>query len=770
LVFSRPRLIGSPTHLLFGDGTAIEVPALEPTAVQIAVTLSAGVQVSASAHAAQPTQASAVVTLPGVVTVLARAAVPVRLQALVRLEGGVAVSALAYAEPQAVQAPELTSRDLVFSQPPLTGSPTALVFGVEVAAPVPTTALDLVFSKPPLKGSPTALVFGEEGTAVEPEPVTLITADIYALLGSEVEVMALAAVPVRADAVVMLHSPVAVTAAAIYDNRVTPWLDSRAAAHHQTAVPDGVALNSAWALSAPQRQSPAQRWQTAQPAVGQADALFDAARTLRQRGEAAWQRAEPVDAQAAAAHQKAVPNTEALGVKHQVADTCAQQAASALQTGVFQALQHGDTWQWAQAKVRDLTGRSGASRRLRGVTQVSFPWQVAGHPKNGKSAWPLPQPEGPTVYPRDGHLLFECPPLTVAHLVFGPRACYLLPFFPGAVAVPVLRTYVTINSITLRRVDGDVAIPAYAFQMSLDVESWTWSWSASVPADALPLVQPASDGQPVEVEALVNGVPYRLYAEGVSSQRQFGQARIAVKGRGKAAMLDAPYAPSLNFGNTEPRTAQQLITDVLSVNGVGVGWAVDWRLTDWLVPGNTWTHQGAYISAVTAIAQAAGGYVQPHDTAQTLRILPRYPAAPWSWAGVTPDFELPSSVIAVEGIDWTRKADYNRVFVSGVTSGVLGQVTRAGTAGDSVAPMVTDTLITHADAARQRGLAILSDTGQQARVTLTLPVLAETGLIKPGQFVRYLDGGQSRLGLVRSTSLAWSRPKLRQTIAVETHA
>lgn len=337
------------------------------------------------------------------------------------------------------------------------------------------------------------------------------------------------------------------------------------------------------------------------------------------------------------------------------------------------------------------------------------------------------------------------------------------------VIVPVRRTYVTINNIALRRVDGDIAIPIYGFQMSLDEDSWTWFWSASMPADALALVQPGSDGRPVEVETMVNGMPYRLYAENVSRQRQFGQVRIAVKGRGKAAMLDAPYAPVLNFSSTQARTAQQLMTDVLSVNGVGIGWTVDWSLADWLVPGNTWTSQGTYISAVAAIAKAAGGYVQPHDTEQALRILPRYPAAPWAWADVTPDFELPSDVVAVEGIDWVRKADYNRVFVSGMANGVLGQVTRAGTAGDSVAPMVTDVLITHADAARQRGLAILSDTGNQAQVTLTLPVLAETGLIKPGKFVSYLDGSQARLGLVRSTSLAWSFPKLRQTIAVETH-
>ena len=56
-----------------------------------------------------------------------------------------------------------------------------------------------------------------------------------------------------------------------------------------------------------------------------------------------------------------------------------------------------------------------------------------------------------------------------------------------------------------------------------------------------------------------------------------------------------------------------------------------------------------------------------------------------------------------------------------------------------------------------------------ATLAPVVPVLAETGLIKPGKFVSYLDGSQARLGLVRSTSLAWSFPKLRQTIAVDTH-
>lgn len=54
----------------------------------------------------------------------------------------------------------------------------------------------------------------------------------------------------------------------------------------------------------------------------------------------------------------------------------------------------------------------------------------------------------------------------------------------------------------------------------------------------------------------------------------------------------------LSFGNTlQPRTAQQLMADVLTVNGVGIGWDVAWG--------------------------------------------PRYPVPSWQWASAVPDIELP---------------------------------------------------------------------------------------------------------------------------------
>jgi hypothetical protein len=135
---------------------------------------------------------------------------------------------------------------------------------------------------------------------------------------------------------------------------------------------------------------------------------------------------------------------------------------------------------------------------------------------------------------------------------------------------------------------------------------------------------------------------------------------------------------------------------------------------------------------------------------------------------------LPASIVSRESIAWREKPSYNRVFVSGQEQGVLGQVTRQGTAGDWLAPMVTDSLITAAAAARQRGLAVLADTGRYLEIGLRLPVLPATGVIEPGTYIQYEesdgDGVHTRLGLVRSTRIEVGLPEVFQSLGVECHA
>ena len=448
--------------------------------------------------------------------------------------------------------------------------------------------------------------------------------------------------------------------------------------------------------------------------------------------------------------------------------------------GQRQSLPHQDG---LRDRRREVTARDAEALRHQGVwfferirTGVSLTrgwvmvYQNAIVPPPGRhSDEPVIPPEPEPCYRPSTLLRFSLLALTRGDLLF---ICERggAPDHPRI--VPIRRVYCVLHDVTLHRLPDGAEVPAFSLALSLEAGSWTWGFEALLPATALPLVEPDSAG-PVELLAEIDGTEFRVLAESLSRERSFGEASIRVIGRGRNAVLAAPYAPVMTFSNTEARTARQLLDDVLthdgSATGIPLGWSIEFGLADWLVPAGVFSHQGTRMDALRTIAEAAGGYVQPHRSDMSLGIRHRYPVAPWEWDTVTPDLVLPADVVVRESLRWEEKPAYNRVFVSGQSVGVLGQVTRAGTAGNVLAPMVVDPLITEAAAARQRGLAILADTGRQIEVTLRLPVLSETGIIEPGAFVAYQDGSVSRLGLVRSTTVEASLPEVWQTLGVETH-
>ena len=336
-------------------------------------------------------------------------------------------------------------------------------------------------------------------------------------------------------------------------------------------------------------------------------------------------------------------------------------------------------------------------------------------------------------------------------------------------AVPIQEVYVIVNTFSLLRADTAEALYALDFAASLEVDSWTWSWSAAIPATQESVVRSPTPGECVEVIATINGTALRLVVERLRRERRFGAATLSISGRGRAAWLAAPYSLRQTVANAESRTAQQLLNDALTVNGVPIGWAVDWRLTDWTVPAGAWSQTGTYMEAAQRIADAGGGYIQSHPTAPTLIVLPYYPTPPWQWAEQIPDLVLPEAVCVTEGIEWLDQPPYNAVWVVGGAAGRRDQITRAGTAGDCVAPTVVDPLATDTAMTRQRGLRVLADTGRQAHLNVSLPVFAEIGLITPGQLVQYTERGITRRGLSRAIRVECDFPQFRQTLQIETH-
>lgn len=542
-----------------------------------------------------------------------------------------------------------------------------------------------------------------------------------------------------------------------------------------------VELRTAWQLGDSATGRAGSRWQDAQPVsartagrwqlgahAGACTASgFQLGGRLGARAGNRWQDGNALHQVVQANYQHGERRHSGLGVRWQDGEPLRQVVQANYQWGTPRSTAAALRWQDGQRMFARLFHEGGAGIPVRSA--LSQRWQQARRPLAGITVVQPPlEPETEPCYDPAtlGLLVFSDPWASDGRLVF---VCKTPDLPPAAVVVPVRSTYVTINQVTLHRVPSGDEFEASSFNLTIDDGSFTFGWSASLHSSARAHLGRSAPGERIDVECAVNGVLLRLVVEEIGRDRTFPEHRIRVRGRGRAAEL---ADVDLSFSNPADRTAQQLMLDVLTINGASLGWSLDWQITDWFIPANRWAFRGSYIGALQDIASAAGAYLQPHLTAKTLRVLPRYPHAPWDWATLLPvDIELPIEATTVVGFEEEIRPDHNRVFVGGVQApGIFGPVTRGGTAGDKVAEPIVHPLITAAEAHIQRGRAVLSNTGVKDHVSVRTLVLPETGIILPGKSLRFVDEDGPRLGLVRSTNLSMnSWPVLHQTLRVETH-
>lgn len=540
---------------------------------------------------------------------------------------------------------------------------------------------------------------------------------------------------------------------------------------------------SDWQDGQPVSQSVRSGWQDAAQLTVATRVVNEPGQPISRVVRSAWQDSRPLTVVARAVQQRGKPLSSITRAAFEQARVLSIAARSRFEPGLPILASARSGFQQTQqlaAAVRSsfqlgvhLVAAAHASmqpgRPLLPVWRPRF--QQARYPLPGGLP-PIPEPPG-----RDDWCYVPVDPI---ELLFQPDARAPLELLfecdrhgpgpsPGPIIIPVRACYVVQNEVTLYRLPSGVEFLASSFSLDIDADSWTFSWSASLHHSAKQHLVRSTPSERVEVECVVNGQHLRLSIDNIGRDRRLPEERIAVRGRGRAAAL---ADVDMSFGNTVDRTAQQLMQDVLTVNGVSIGWSLDWQITDWFVPANTWVFRGSYITALQDIAGAAGAYLQPHLTDQVLRVLPRYPLAPWHWAAsLTPDIVLPIEVTSVENIEEVIRPDYNQVHVGGIKApAVFGPVTRAGTAGDKEAQQVVHSLITASQAHLQRGLAELSDTGLQEHVTVQTMLLPETGIIMPGTVISYVSDDRTRLGIVRKTGLQMDQwPELLQNLGVETH-
>ncbi|MDX7791550.1 hypothetical protein SJS84_12640 [Aeromonas caviae] len=375
-----------------------------------------------------------------------------------------------------------------------------------------------------------------------------------------------------------------------------------------------------------------------------------------------------------------------------------------------------------------------------------------------EAIWPPPGVSPPPVKPVEP----VRPDKRTLRLAFGrPRGDASLEFVwfgQAHIVIPTRRVYLVSNAAQIVRVRDGLDIPATSLSIELDTDSWAWQFTAQIPRIAA-----AEMTDEEEVSIFVNGQQWDCVCDGWQSSQSFARESATLTGRSRTAYLSPTHVLPQAVSEIGAATMAQLAEALLPF-----GWTLDWQAPDWLVPGGFFSLDSQTpIEAIKYLAEAAGGFVLPHQRDRHLVIKPRYPTVPWQLDGALADVAIPRAIITTLGSDFQPGQAANGIYVSGGHQGINARVLRQGTAGERQASAITHPLVCDVVAARAQGVVGLAKTMPRRTQTIQLPLSADTGLILPGALLA-VDGwkGYNR-GVRVSAELQNKAMTVRQQLSVE---
>ncbi|MNJ07575.1 hypothetical protein D3C77_16740 [compost metagenome] len=369
--------------------------------------------------------------------------------------------------------------------------------------------------------------------------------------------------------------------------------------------------------------------------------------------------------------------------------------------------------------------------------------------------WGTSPPPKPPIKP-------ERPDKRTKALVFGRHrgdaSLEFVWFGQAHIVIPTRRVYLVSNAASIVRVRDGIDIPATSLSIELDTDSWAWQFTAQIPRIAA-----AEMTDEEEVSIHVNGQQWDCVCDGWQSSQSFARESATLTGRSRTAYLSPTHVLAQSVSESGAATMAQLAQALLPL-----GWTLDWQAPDWLVPGGFFSLDNQTpIEAIKYLAEAAGGFVLPHQRDRHLVIKPRYPTVPWQLDGALADVAIPRAIITTLGSDFQPGQAANGIYVSGGHQGINGRVLRQGTAGDRQAPAITHPLMCDVVAARAQGVVGLAKTMPRRTQTIQLPLSADTGLILPGALLA-VDGWKGfNRGVRVAVELQGRAMTVRQQLSVE---
>ncbi|MGY4015251.1 hypothetical protein [Aeromonas molluscorum] len=328
----------------------------------------------------------------------------------------------------------------------------------------------------------------------------------------------------------------------------------------------------------------------------------------------------------------------------------------------------------------------------------------------------------------------------------------------ASIIIPTRRIYLVSNTASIVRVRDGLDIAATAVNIELDTDSWAWQFNAQIPRIAA-----AEMTDEEEVSIHINGERWDCVCDGWQSSQSFGRESATLTGRSRSAYLSPTHVLPGAVSEAAPAMVQQLAASLLPL-----GWTLEWQAADWLVPGGFFSLDNQTpIGAIRYLAEAAGGFVLPHQRDRHLVVKPRFPVVPWQLDVSPADIAIPRAIITTLGSDFQPGQSANGIWVNGGHQGISALVKRQGSAGERQAQSITHPLVCDVIAARAQGIVALAQTLPRRTHSIELPLSADTGLILPGVVLAVDNWKGFNRGVRVSAAMQGPAMTVRQQLSVE---
>lgn len=252
----------------------------------------------------------------------------------------------------------------------------------------------------------------------------------------------------------------------------------------------------------------------------------------------------------------------------------------------------------------------------------------------------------------------------------------------------------------------------------------------------------------------INGYEFYGVPEQPARRQAFNQQQYSASGRGKSAMIAAPWRLPINYSNATDRSFAGIMTDIL----FGTGWSVELvGFSDFNVPAKVFSTTGkAPLDAISDMVASVGCMLVEDDAAQLLRVYPRWPTTPWNMPTEVADIAIHEAVIETYSAATEINQLCDSAWVRGEQVGVSRHVRRTGTAGNTPTADISNALIVSDIPARLAGTDAIAKTGRKERVSVTMPVMVDLPPLVKGMLIGVSYFGDVYKATCDSTSISAS--------------